>query len=51
MKKINWTRRNKLFAGLGGLAVVLVVVLLVFTFVGMPGGDKLFGGASFGFYP
>lgn len=46
MKAINWTRRNRIFAGLGGLGVVLVAVVLVFTFVGMPGGGKLFATAS-----
>lgn len=43
MKKTNWTRRNKLFAGVGGVAAVLLAVFLVFTFVGMSGGGKLFG--------
>lgn len=38
--KINWTRRNKLFAGLGGLAAALVAVLLVFNLAGVPGGGK-----------
>jgi len=36
-------RKEKLFIGLGGLVVVIAAVLLIFTFVGMPGGDKLFG--------
>ncbi len=43
MKAIKWTRRNKLFGGLGGLAAAMVAVLMVFSFVGMPGGGKLFG--------
>jgi microcystin-dependent protein len=41
--KISWTRRNRLFAVLGGVVVVLAAVILVFTFVGTPGGGKLFG--------
>ena len=40
--KINWTRKTKLWAGVVGLAVI-VVVLLVFSFVGIPGGGKLLG--------
>jgi len=36
-------RKEKLFIGLGGLVVVIAAVLLILTFVGVPGGDKLFG--------
>ena len=41
MKTIHWTRRTKIFAGIGSM-VVITAVLLIFTFVGMPWGGKLF---------
>jgi hypothetical protein len=41
--KVNWTRKTKLLTGLGGLAAVVLTVLLVFTFIGMPGGGRLLG--------
>ena len=45
MRTARWTRRGKVFAGIGTL-VVIAAVLSVFTFVGMPGGGKLFGLSS-----
>ncbi len=46
MKRFRWTRRTALLAGSSVVAVAAVGVLLVLTFVGMPGGGKLFGTAS-----
>ncbi|MBI2907707.1 MAG: hypothetical protein HYX92_08645 [Chloroflexi bacterium] len=43
--KIRRTRRNKLFAGVGGLLLVIAAVLLVLSFVGVPPAGKLLGGA------
>lgn len=40
---MKWTRRNKLFAGLGGLALVLIGAIIVFTLVGSPEADELYG--------
>ena len=44
--KINWTRKNKIWTGIGGLVVAVLAALLVFTFIGMPGGGKLLGKAE-----
>jgi uncharacterized protein YjbI with pentapeptide repeats len=41
--KINWTRKNKIWTGIGGLVVAVLAALLVFSFVGIPGGGKLLG--------
>lgn len=41
MKISHWTRRAKVFAGIGIL--VVLAGLSIFTFVGIPGGNRLFG--------
>jgi ABC-type transporter Mla subunit MlaD len=40
---IHWKRKRKILTGIIGLVVLIVAVVLVFTFVSLPGGGTLFG--------